>query len=276
MPDNPSEAGSPNFDRVAAAWEKWEDWLEPSYRSFNEIFIKTAGVRAGHQVLDIGCGSGYPSIQEAQQVGIQGSVTGLDISEPMLEVAMRRAKLLGLTNIQFKKCDVDILPFPENHFDAATARFCLMFVSAPCNTLREVLRVLKAGAWFSASVWARQEKNPLPRTILERYYDLPPGNTETPGPYRFARSGALAQMLEETGFQEPTEKEVLVNEVFLTGRQYVEHLLEASALWGSLLLKLDAGKLKEATEALVSAAEEFRAGTEIHIPRCAFIVSARK
>ncbi len=272
----PEANGNPDFNRVALAWEKWEDWLEPCYRSFSEIFLKTAGVTEGHHVLDIGCGSGYPSVLEAQHVGIKGTVTGLDISETMLEVAKRRAKTHGLSNIQFKQCDVDSLPFPENHFDSATARFSLMFVKSPDRTLREVLRVLKKGARFSASVWANPEKNPLPRKVLEHYYDLPLENSETPGPFRFCLSGVLAQKMLDAGFQTPNQEEILVKEAFRSGQQYVEHLLEASALWGSLLLKLGAEKLTEATESLIRAAEEFREGDAVHIPRCAFIVSASK
>jgi ubiquinone/menaquinone biosynthesis C-methylase UbiE len=271
-----SEAHPPDFNRVAAAWEKWEDWLAPSYRAFNEIFLKSAEVKEGNKVLDLGCGFGYPSVLEAQKVGARGSVIGLDISEEMLEVAKKRTKRMGLTNVQFQLCNVDALPFSDNHFDSATARFCLMFVRSPRNTLLEVRRVLKIGGRFSASVWASPAKNPLPRKVLARYYDLPAEDSEVPGPYRFARRNALAQMMKEAGFQEPNEEEVEVKEIFLSGQQYVDHLLEASALWGSLLLKLDAAKLKEATEELGRSAEEFRIGDEVHIPRCALIVSASK
>ena len=272
----PEANGNPDFNRVALAWEKWEDWLEPSYRPFNEIFLRAAGVAEGDHVLDIGSGSGYPSILEAQEVGIHGTVTGLDISETMLEVAKGRAKTHGLTNIQFKQCDVDSLPFPDNHFDCASARFSLMFVKSPNHTLQEVLRILKKGARFAAAVWASPDKNPLPRKILAHYYDLPEESPETPGPFRFSRNGVLAQKMRETGFQEPQENEVPVQEAFRSGQQYVEHLLEASALWGSLLLKLDPERFAEATEALIHAAEEFRAGDAIYVPRCAFIVSASK
>jgi enediyne biosynthesis protein CalE5 len=276
MPVKPEEGEGPDFNRVAAAWEKWEDWLEPSYRTFNEILLKSARIEEAKKVLDLGCGSGYPAILEAQRVGGHGSVIGLDISEQMLKVAKRRAKTMGLTNVQFQYCDVDALPFSGNYFDCATARFCLMFVRSPRDTLQEVLRVLKSGGRFSASVWGSPEKNPLPRKILERYYDLPREDPKVAGPYRFAKKGVLVQMIKEAGFQEPREQEIAVNEVFLSGQQYVDHLLEASALWGSLLLKLDRAKLKEATEELILSAEEFRAGGEVHIPRFALIVSASK
>jgi enediyne biosynthesis protein CalE5 len=270
------ETGKPDFSQVAEAWDKWEEWLEPCYQSFNNMLLEKARIHSGQTVLDLGCGSGYPALLEARCVGDHGKVFGLDIAENMITVARRRAAKLGLTNVHFQSHDIDTIPFPENYFEAATARFSLMFVDSPSKTLSEVFRVLKNGSTFCAAVWGDQALNPLPRTIIEKYFEIPPTDPEHPGPFRFSSPGTLSSLMKTAGFVDVKEQEFPIKEVYKSGKHYLEHILEASAMWGSLLRKLDSDRFSEASDALVRAAENFRAGSEVQVPRHALIIAATK
>jgi arsenite methyltransferase len=64
-------------------------------------------VKRGETVLDLGSGAGKLCFIAAQVVGPSGRVIGLDMTDPMLEVARRNAPIvaerLGYANVEFKK-----------------------------------------------------------------------------------------------------------------------------------------------------------------------------
>lgn len=270
------ETQQPAFGTVADHWEKWEACLASSYVCFNRFFFRKAGISKGQNVLDLGCGSGYQTALIAQMVGSSGSVVGLDLSPEMIAVASRRLNSAGATNMSFQNCDITNLPFPDHSFEAATARFSFMFVPDIENALRELHRVLKSGSRFAASVWAEREKNPLPRNVIEKYFELPPADPRVPGHFRFSKPGDLCRLVSGAGFAEAEDRTITVREVFDSGQQYLTHILESSALWGSLLRKLNSDQYKEATQKLVDAAEAYRSHGKVRIPRHARIVSGLK
>lgn len=270
----PNEPIIPDFGRVAAAWERWELFLRPCYDTLNELLLSAACIQNGDSVLDLGCGSGNFAMLEAGRVGKNGRVTGIDISSEMVAIASRSAKEMGLTNVEFQQQDVETLSFSDHSFDAITARFSLMFLKSPEIALRGIRRVLKPGRTFAACVWGSPEKNPLPRKVLERYVDLPDADAQVPGPFRFGGAGILTEMMRRAGFHQTFEQELHVREIFTNGRQYTDHLLESSGTWGGLLMRLQQKKVEEAIQALIDAAEQYRSGDHLAIPRCAMIVSA--
>ena len=270
----PHEPIIPDFDRVAGAWQKWEPLLRPCYDSLNELLLNAACIQNGDTVLDLGCGSGNFAILEAGKVGKNGRVTGIDISHERLAIARKSANEMGLTNIEFQQQDVETLSFRDQSFDSITARFSLMFLKTPEKALDRIRRVLKPGRTFAACVWGSAEKNPLPRKVFEQYVDLPDEDPQVPGPYRFGAAGILTEMIRKAGFQTTFEQESLVREIFTNGRQYADHLLESSGTWGGLLMKLQQKQLEEAMQSLIEAAEQYRSGDHLAIPRCALIISA--
>lgn len=270
------ETQQPAFGNVAKAWEKWESWLAPNYRYFNRLFIRKAGIARGQRVLDLGCGTGYAARLAADIVGPGGSIMGLDISQEMIEIASRRTNALGFAQVSFQTCDITHLPFPDDSFDAATARFSLMFVPDVESTLSETYRVLKNGGRLVASVWAEPEKNPLPRNVLKQYFDLPPADPGVPSPFRFAKSGDLSRLFSAAGFTKIEDRSITVREVFDNGQHYLDHILEASALWGSLLRKLSSDQYQEATQKLIAEADEYQVHGKVRIPRKARILSGLK
>lgn len=69
------------------------------YRRETEQFLRDAGIREGMRVVDIGCGVGDVSFAVAGIVGPAGSVLGIDLASPSLEVAETRARELGLDQV---------------------------------------------------------------------------------------------------------------------------------------------------------------------------------
>src|SRR3546814_9436919 len=63
--------------------ERWvihQSWLDRMLQAFGDAAIEAAKVRPGETVLDIGCGAGTTSFSLAEWAGVQGRVTGIDIS----------------------------------------------------------------------------------------------------------------------------------------------------------------------------------------------------
>ncbi len=97
---------------------------------------------SGESVLDLCCGTGDVACRLAR-FRPDAEVTGLDLTEKMLEIAGRRgAKTPGLHFVQGDAMDT---AFPENRFRVVTAAFGLRNTADPERALREILRILKPG-----------------------------------------------------------------------------------------------------------------------------------
>jgi len=68
------------------------------------------------QILDVGCGSGIPTIELAR-LG-QGKVLGIDIDQPALDIFTRRIKDMGLTDrVQAVNCSMISMDFTDESYD---------------------------------------------------------------------------------------------------------------------------------------------------------------
>ena len=65
-------------------WVTHDALMEAMLQPLGESVMDTLAPQTGEHVLDIGCGCGHTSLSLAKRVGAEGSVTGVDISTPML------------------------------------------------------------------------------------------------------------------------------------------------------------------------------------------------
>jgi ubiquinone/menaquinone biosynthesis C-methylase UbiE len=86
----------------------------------NEVLMKfAASQHPPGKLLDIGCGAGCNAVPLAQA---GWDVTGLDLSEPMLEAGNRRAIEGNLSDrLRFEKAPMDQLPVVGNTYDFIVA-----------------------------------------------------------------------------------------------------------------------------------------------------------
>ena len=108
-------------------------------------------VRAGPglRVLDLCCGHGNVS---TGLVGAGASVTGLDFSPAMLDLARK-----AVPDARFVEGDAMDLPFEDAAFDAVTIGFGMPHIPEPPKALREARRVLRSGGRIGFSVWCGPE-----------------------------------------------------------------------------------------------------------------------
>jgi len=156
----------------------------------SERMLDLANLRSGLRLIDLASGSGEPALRAAHRVGAHGSVLGVDVSEALLAYAREKAQRSAISNLELRLADAESLDaLPSEAFDAATARWGLMYMRAPVKALMNVRRVLKQGAPFVGAFWAEPERVPwavLARGVLGRYRDVPSINPEAPGPFRYS------------------------------------------------------------------------------------------
>lgn len=119
---------------------------EQSQRRFREIRRKVLRARGGDEdpdkvldVLDVGCGPGALSLLFAAD---GHRVRGIDISEPLVEIARQRARAEGLA-VDFRVGSADALPFEDASQDVCVAPELLEHVPDWQHCLAELARVLR-------------------------------------------------------------------------------------------------------------------------------------
>lgn len=152
---NPAPWGS-SFRLVAA--EKWKAKSAALGNAVTEAIVEYSRPFPDMLVLDLASGTGEPGISLAQRVGPQGSVTAVDQSSDLLDIAAGRARNKKLSNFTTQLADAHQLPFADQSFDLATCRFGVMFFSDAPRALAELRRVLKPGARACFAAWGPMEQ----------------------------------------------------------------------------------------------------------------------
>ncbi len=97
----------------------------------------------GWQVLDVACGTGYPTLEVAQWVGSSGDVAGLDVWGAGIALARRKVEALRLDNVAFLVADVAQCDLPEQTFDVALCNLGLTNFAWPEAALKGIARLLQ-------------------------------------------------------------------------------------------------------------------------------------
>jgi demethylmenaquinone methyltransferase/2-methoxy-6-polyprenyl-1,4-benzoquinol methylase len=113
------------------------------HRRWKSRMIRMAEVQPGDRALDLCCGTGDVSFALARA---GARVTGLDFSEPMLQVARQRAEAKkSEENPKFIRGDAQNLPFEDASFNVVTISYGLRNLSSWERGLDEMFRVLRPG-----------------------------------------------------------------------------------------------------------------------------------
>lgn len=115
----------------------------------NSAAYLTGELRAGLEVLDVGCGPGTITVDLARLVA-PGRVLGLDPSESVLRRARSTAAGVGVDNVVFERGDVHALGTEAAAFDVVHAHQVLLHLTDPVAALREMLRVTRPGGVVAA------------------------------------------------------------------------------------------------------------------------------
>lgn len=141
-----------------------------------ELVVERAGAAAGLSLLDVATGSGNVAIPAAQA---GSSVTGLDLTPRLLEVARGRAADAGL-DVRFVEGDAEELPFEDASFDRVTSCFGVMFAPRQQLAAAELARVARPGARIVFTAWTPEGLNGRMFETVGSYMPAPPPELKPP------------------------------------------------------------------------------------------------
>ncbi len=195
----------------------WNEVLGPKFNRFRHILVgglthhseavfPKLPVRAGDNVVDVGCGWGDTAMKLARIVGPEGSVTGIDCCDMFLETAQAELAETDLDNVTFLRGDAEVA-LPESAFDFAFARFGTMFFANPVAGLRNMRKSLRPGGRMVHIVWRDPADNPwlsMAKDVVLRFLPPPGEDARTcgPGPFSMADEGTTRKMMEIAGYED--------------------------------------------------------------------------
>jgi ubiquinone/menaquinone biosynthesis C-methylase UbiE len=267
-----------SWNKFSPGWKKWDPINMNALRPYGEEIIRLLDPKKDDVFLDVAAGTGEPGLTIASMLK-GGKVIITDLSDNMLEIARENAIARGVTNVEFRACDVCELPFADNTFDAVSCRFGFMFFPDMLMAAKELFRVLKPGGRIATSVWNMPEKNFWVTAIMgtiNRNMELPPPAPGSPGMFRCAKDGLVAGLFSQAGFRNISQNEVAGRFLFKTTDNYWSMMTEVGAPIVAALSKADeAMKAKIKAEVYQVVNQKYREG-EVVIDSSALVIYGEK
>ncbi len=184
-----------SFEVAAEAYDRfmgrYSARLAPALADF-------AGVAAGQNVLDVGCGPGALTAVLVDRLGA-GSVAAVDPSESFVAAARSRHPAVDV-----QRAPAESLPYDDGGFDAVLAQLVVHFMTDPVAGLREMARVARADGVVAACVWDfAGDRSPI-SVFWQAAGELDP-SVENESALAGAREGHLVELLDAAGLRRVEE-----------------------------------------------------------------------
>lgn len=192
---------SGGLDWGIGRYEVVADELQPAA----EAVARTAAIRPGERVLDLGCGSGNAALLAA---AAGATVTGVDPAARLLAAARERAAGCGLS-IDFREGEAGSIPAGDASADAILSVFGVIFAADPVTAATEMARVLAPGGRIVLTAWLPDGTNSELNALAGRLVSGALGAPPPPPPFAWHDPAALGALFAPHGLQVTTEQHSL-------------------------------------------------------------------
>lgn len=158
-----------------------------------EVLVERVGAGPGKEMLDVATGSGNVAIPAALA---GASVTALDLTPELLEVARRRGADAGV-EVNWIEGDAEALPFENDSFDRVTSCFGVIFAPRQREAASELLRVARPGGRVAFTAWTPEGLNGQMFRLIGSH--MPPPPPEFSSPLRWGEEDHVRSLFEDGG-----------------------------------------------------------------------------
>lgn len=113
--------------------------------------VTIASLNEGETVVDLGSGAGMDCFLAARQVGKNGQVIGVDMTDAMLDKANANRVKMGFENVEFRKGYIESMPIDDNTADVIMSNCVINLSPQKASVFSEIARVLKPGGRVAIS-----------------------------------------------------------------------------------------------------------------------------
>jgi SAM-dependent methyltransferase len=209
----------------ARAWER----RSPLVEALVPAVLQALAPQPGERILDVGTGAAQLAVAVARTVGAEGSVTGIDISPPVLRIAEERAREARVSNAHFLPHDASSGGVTGAPFAAATSLLGVMFFRDPVVAFGNIRRQVGTGGRLAFGAWSAPERNPLlVERLLGHYASTPDWNDAGPnhGSFSLANPERVQAILDAAGWTDVRCAEVELKPVVSPNAVFDRELLD--------------------------------------------------
>jgi ubiquinone/menaquinone biosynthesis C-methylase UbiE len=192
-------AAADHYDRAALSfWDR-----------YGAATVARLPLAAGDAVLDLCCGAGASAIPSARAVGPGGRVIGVDLAEPMLELARARAAREGLANVEFRRGDATSAGLPDGGFDAVVCVFGVFFAPDMAAFTAGMWRLVRPGGVLAITTWGPRLFEPANTHFWDCVREVEPALFKAFNPWdEITTPGALVELFSRAGVPGATAEAV--------------------------------------------------------------------
>jgi SAM-dependent methyltransferase len=272
----------PNAEQVkhwsgvgADGWIELKAVIDKSFVPFTDLLLADCSSGSVSRVLDIGCGTGDTTLAAARRLGPKAECLGIDISEPMIEVARAQAEKAGLS-ARFLCADAQTHSFAPAVFDWVVSRFGVLFFDDPVRAFTNLRRAARDSAQLRFVAWRSPAENPFmttaERAVAPLLPPVPPRPPDAPGQFSFASRERVSGILERSGWTDIQTRPIDV-ECAMPETELVRYFTKLGPL-SRVLPEMEAGLRGRVIETVRAAFTSFVHGGEVRFVAACWMVSA--
>ncbi len=266
------------WNTFSPGWKKWDDNTMHFLHPMGDAIIKALQIKETDAVLDIASGTGEPGLTIAR-IAKNGNVTALDISENMLKTAKEKAAQGGIQNFTTQQGDACEMPFTGESFDKISCRMGFMFFPDMQLAANEMFRVLKQDGKIATSVWFTPQKNTWigsVMSVVNKYIPSTPPPAGAPGMFRCAQPGLMKSILQNAGFTNIREEEIVGKNRYDNFADMWTQMNEVAAPVVSAMSKADDATKQKIKDELEQIVIPFQTDDGLLLDFSALVISADK